>query len=70
MITSCGDSLFLPSGVVMHIDEDAMKDIRAAWQRGAPLLGNDKLKAQIEATLGRKVGENKRGRAVNERKDE
>jgi len=33
-------------------------------------LGNDKFKAQIELTLGRKVGKNERGRPVNERESE
>ncbi|MGH8510766.1 MAG: transposase [Gammaproteobacteria bacterium] len=44
-----------------HIDEGQLKEIRAAWQTGTP-LGNHRFKAEVEAMLGKKVGQAKRGR--------
>lgn len=44
-----------------HIDENEVKNIRAAWQTGTP-LGNDYFKAQVEAKLKMKVGQPRRGR--------
>ncbi len=48
-------------------DKD-LADIRASWQTGTP-LGNDKFKEEIEAVLGRKVGQNRRGRPVKHDKE-
>lgn len=44
-----------------HIDENDLKDIRAAWQTGTP-LGNDHFKDKIERKLKSKVGQARRGR--------
>ena len=44
-----------------HVDENALKDIRAAWQTGTP-LGNDYFREKIERKLGSKVGQARRGR--------
>lgn len=44
-----------------HMDETAVKTIRAAWQTGTP-LGNDYFKAKVEAKLKLKVGQARRGR--------
>ena len=44
-----------------HIDESALKDIRAAWQTGTP-LGNDYFREKIERKLKSKVGHARRGR--------
>lgn len=44
-----------------HIDEDALKDIRAACQTGTP-LGNDYFKEKVECKLKSKVGQARRGR--------
>ncbi len=44
-----------------HIDDDALKDIRAAWQTGTP-LGNTYFKEKIERKLKTKVGQARRGR--------
>lgn len=44
-----------------HVDDEQLKEIRAAWQTGTP-LGNDRFKAEVEAMLGRKVGQPRRGR--------
>ena len=44
-----------------HLDEDQLKDIRAAWQTGTP-LGNDYFREMIERKLKTKVGQNRRGR--------
>ena len=44
-----------------HIDEDNIKQIRAAWQTGTP-LGNDYFKGVVEAKLKTKVGQSRRGR--------
>lgn len=44
-----------------HIDEEILKDIRAAWQTGTP-LGNDYFKKKIERKLKSKVGQARRGR--------
>ncbi len=44
-----------------HIDEEDLKDIRAAWQTGTP-LGNDYFKEKIERKLNSKVGQARRGR--------
>jgi len=46
-----------------HVDDKDMADIRASWQTGTP-LGNDRFKEGIEEVLGKKVGQNKRGRPV------
>ena len=43
------------------IDEDQLKDIRAAWQTGTP-LGNKYFREQVERILKTKVGQNRRGR--------
>ena len=47
-----------------HLDENDIKEIRAAWQTGTP-LGNDRFKAKVEAKLKTKVGQSRRGRPVN-----
>ena len=47
-----------------HVDEDKMTAIRESWRTGTP-LGNDRFKAEVEAALGRKVGQAKRGRPRN-----
>lgn len=44
-----------------HLDEDEIKQIRAAWQTGTP-LGNDHFKGQVEAKLKMKIGQARRGR--------
>lgn len=44
-----------------HVDENVLKDIRAAWQTGTP-LGNDYFREKIELKLGSKVGQARRGR--------
>lgn len=44
-----------------HVDEEQLKAIWAAWQTGTP-LGNDRFRAEVEAMLGRKVGQARRGR--------
>ena len=44
-----------------HIDNEDIKDIRAAWQTGTP-LGNDYFKEKIERKLKSKVGQARRGR--------
>ena len=44
-----------------HVDEDALNDIRAAWQTGTP-LGSALFKAKVEAKLGCRVGQARRGR--------
>lgn len=44
-----------------HLDENDIKQIRAAWQTGTP-LGNDYFKAKVEAKLKTKVGQSRRGR--------
>ena len=41
-----------------HVDEDKMTAIRESWRTGTP-LGNDRSKAEVEAALGRKVGQAK-----------
>ncbi len=43
-----------------HIDEEDLKDIRAAWQTGTS-LGNDYFKENIERKLNGKVGQARRG---------
>lgn len=44
-----------------HLDEEQLKDIRAAWQTGTP-LGNVYFKEKIERKLKTKVGQARRGR--------
>jgi putative transposase len=44
-----------------HVDDNELKDIRAAWQTGTP-LGNDYFREKIERKLGSKVGQSRRGR--------
>ena len=44
-----------------HLDEEDLKDIRAAWQTGTP-LGNEYFKEKIERKLNSKVGQTRRGR--------
>jgi putative transposase len=44
-----------------HIDQEDIKDIRAAWQTGTP-LGNDFFREKIERKLKSKVGQARRGR--------
>ena len=44
-----------------HIDEEELRDIRAAWQTGTP-LGNDRFREKIENKLKSKVGQARRGR--------
>ncbi len=45
----------------VHIDEEKLMGIRAAWQTGTP-LGNEKFKIKIERKLKCKVGQARRGR--------
>ena len=45
----------------MHMAEDTIKKIRAAWQTGTP-LGNDRFRDKIERALKLKVGHPKQGR--------
>jgi len=52
-----------------HVDVDALNDIRAAWQTGTP-LGNELFKAKVEAKLGCKVGQARRGRPAKITADE
>jgi putative transposase len=49
-----------------HVDVDDLKDIRTSLQTGTP-LGNDFFKAKIEAKLGCKVGQARRGRPLKVR---
>lgn len=44
-----------------HIDKKKEKKIDSAWMTGTP-LGNNRFKKEIEQALGRKVGQNRRGR--------
>ncbi len=44
-----------------HLDNEALEDIRAAWQTGTP-LGNDYFRQKIESKLKCKVGQARRGR--------
>ncbi|MCR4299396.1 MAG: transposase [Gallionella sp.] len=44
-----------------HIDDEDLKEIRAAWQTGTP-LGNEYFKKKIEQKLKTKVGQARRGR--------
>ncbi len=44
-----------------HIEEEDLKDIRAAWQTGTP-LGNEYFKEKIERKSNSKVGQARRGR--------
>lgn len=44
-----------------HLDADALRDIRDAWQSGTP-LGNDHFKEKIERKLKTKIGQARRGR--------
>ena len=45
----------------MHMAEDTIKKIRAAWQTGTP-LGNVRFRDKIERALKLKVGHPKQGR--------
>jgi len=45
----------------VHIDDEQLNSIRAAWQTGTP-LGNDYFKEKIERKLKTKVGQSRRGR--------
>jgi len=45
----------------MHIDDNQLKSIRAAWQTGTP-LGNDHFREKIERKLKTKIGQARRGR--------
>ncbi len=47
----------------VHIDDDQLKSIRAAWQTGTP-LGNDHFREKIERKLKTKIGQARRGRPV------
>jgi len=51
----------------LHIDDVELSDIRASWQTGTP-LGSKRFHEKIEETLGRKVGQSRRGRPVSSRK--
>lgn len=44
-----------------HVDNNTIKEIRAAWQTGTP-LGNDYFREKIERKLGSKLGQARRGR--------
>jgi putative transposase len=44
-----------------HVDEERLTAIREAWRTGTP-LGNDRFKEEVEAILGCKVGQARRGR--------
>ncbi len=44
-----------------RVDDNELKEIRAAWQTGTP-LGNDSFREKIERKLGSKVGQSRRGR--------
>jgi putative transposase len=44
-----------------QLDEDVLKQVRAAWHTGTP-LGNDHFREQVEAKLKTKVGQSRRGR--------
>ena len=46
-----------------HVDAEDLKDIRASLQTGTP-LGNEFFKEKIEARLGCKVGQSRRGRPL------
>ena len=45
----------------MHIDDDQLTFIRAAWQTGTP-LGNDHFREKIERKLKTRIGQARRGR--------
>jgi putative transposase len=45
----------------VHIDGGQLTQIREAWQTGTP-MGDDRFKAEVEAMVGRKVGQTRRGR--------
>jgi len=45
----------------VHLDEEVLDDIRAAWQTGTP-LGNDSFRGKVEKKLKCKVGQARRGR--------
>jgi len=46
-----------------HIDDASMAEIRASWQTGTP-LGDVAFCEKVEETLGRKVGQARRGRPI------
>jgi putative transposase len=48
---------------LMRILMMPMTEIRASWQTGAP-LGGDTFREKVEETLGRKVGQARRGRPI------
>ncbi|MDQ3580408.1 MAG: transposase, partial [Pseudomonadota bacterium] len=45
----------------VHVNGGQLTRIREAWQTGTP-LGNDRFKEQVEAMVGRKIGQARRGR--------
>jgi putative transposase len=45
----------------VHVDDGQLTQIRDAWRTGTP-LGNDRFKEAVEAMLGRKIGQVRRGR--------
>ncbi len=49
----------------VHVDAGQLKQIREAWLTGTP-LGNNRFKEQVEAMLGRKVGQPRQGRPKKE----
>ncbi len=49
----------------VDVDVAQLKQIRDAWQTGSP-LGINRFKEQVEAMLGRKVGQARPGRPKKE----
>ena len=45
----------------VHVDDSQLTQIRDAWRTGTP-LGNNRFKEEVEAMLGRKIGQVRRGR--------
>ena len=45
----------------VYVNGGQLTQIREAWQTGTP-LGNDRFKEQVEAMVGRKIGQARRGR--------
>lgn len=45
----------------VHMDNGHLMQIQGAWQTGTP-LGTDRFKMRVEAMLGRKIGQTRRGR--------
>ncbi len=52
----------------VHLDNEALESIRAAWQTGTP-LGNEHFLQKIENKLKCKVGQARRGRPAVRKKD-